>query len=207
MIAEDDPRDRDVRELLARHLELMRSQSPPEDVHALDIDGLLDPAVTFYSFRNSDGLLAVGAVKELDSAHGELKSMHTAAEARGRGIGRAMLTHLISVARLRGYTRLSLETGSLAAFAPARGLYEAAGFRPCGPFGNYTSSPNSTFMTLEVGLLELILGRDPPELVVVGVIPVMLHRIRRPRAVDEHPEQLAEDSAGLRVARLGHGLN
>jgi putative acetyltransferase len=140
-----------VRDLLARHLELMHSQTPPEDVHALDTDGLLDPAVTFYSYRDSGELLAVGAIKELDPAHGELKSMHTAAEARGRGIGRAMLTHLMNVARSRGYTRLSLETGSLPGYAPARALYETAGFRPCGPFGVYTSSPNSTFMTLELG--------------------------------------------------------
>jgi putative acetyltransferase len=151
VIKRDDPRASDVRDLLARHLELMRSQSPPEDVHALDVDGLLDPAVTFYSYRDSGGLLAVGAIKELDTAHGELKSMHTAADARGRGIGRAMLTHLTSVARSRGYTRLSLETGSLPGYAPARALYETAGFRPCGPFGSYTSSPNSTFMTLELG--------------------------------------------------------
>lgn len=151
MIGRDDPGAGDVRDLLARHLELMHSQTPPEDVHALDTDGLLDPAVTFYSYRDSGELLAVGAIKELDPAHGELKSMHTAAEARGRGIGRAMLTHLMNVARSRGYTRLSLETGSLPGYAPARALYETAGFRPCGPFGVYTSSPNSTFMTLELG--------------------------------------------------------
>jgi putative acetyltransferase len=150
VITEDDPQAPDVRELLDQHLDLMRSQSPPEDVHALDADGLVDSAVTFYSYRDASGLLAVGALKELDPAHGELKSMHTAAAARGRGIGRAMLTHLMGIARDRGYTRLSLETGSMAGFAPARGLYESAGFRACGPFADYLASPNSTFMTLEI---------------------------------------------------------
>ncbi|MGD0561231.1 MAG: GNAT family N-acetyltransferase [Streptosporangiaceae bacterium] len=150
MIAEDDPRAPEVRELLGRHLELMNTLSPPEDVHALDVDGLLDPAVTFYSYRDGGRVLAVGALKELDTGHGELKSMHTAAEARGQGLGRAMLTHLLAVARRRGYTRLSLETGSMAGYAPARGLYETAGFRHCAPFASYRPSPNSTFMTLEL---------------------------------------------------------
>lgn len=98
VIAIDDPRADDVRGLLARHLELMNLHSPPEDVHALDVDGLLDPAVTFYSLRQGGGLLAVGALKQLDDRHGELKSMHTAAQMRGRGIGRIMLTHLVDVA-------------------------------------------------------------------------------------------------------------
>lgn len=149
-IIEDDPGAVDVRELLERHLDLMHSQSPPEDVHALDMDGLLDPAVTFYTFRLNGQVLGVGALKELDPRHGELKSMHTAAAARGRGIGRAMLGHLIGVARNRGYTRLSLETGSMAEFAPARSLYERAGFRYRLPFGDYRPSPNSVFMTLDL---------------------------------------------------------
>jgi putative acetyltransferase len=151
VITEDDPRAADVSELLSRHLRQMRSQSPPEDVHALDIDGLLDPAVTFYSYRDGGVLYAVGALKELDATHGEVKSMHTSAAARGRGIGRAMLTHVLGVARLRGYTRVSLETGSMAEFAPARGLYESAGFRYCEPFASYGPSLNSSFMTLELG--------------------------------------------------------
>lgn len=144
-----------MRELLGRHLKLMNSQSPPEDVHALDVDGLLDPAVTFYSYRDGGQVLAVGALKELDSGHGEIKSMHTAAEARGQGFGRAMLTHLLGIARQRGYTRLSLETGSVAAYAPARALYETAGFRHCGPFASYAPSPNSAFMTLELNSPDL----------------------------------------------------
>jgi putative acetyltransferase len=146
----DDPRSADVVELLGRHLDLMASLSPPEDVHALDLDGLLDPAVTFFSLRDNGQLLGVGALKELDPSHGELKSMHTAEAARGRGVGRAMLTHLMDVARSRGYTRLSLETGSMAGFEPARSLYASAGFRYCEPFAGYEPSPNSVFMTTKL---------------------------------------------------------
>ncbi len=147
----DDPRAADVRALLAVHLEFARAPTPPEDAHALDVDGLLDPAVTFFSYRAEDGgLLAVGALKRLDLDHAEIKSMHTAQAARGRGLGRMMLDHLIAVARERGYRRLSLETGSMAAFAPARTLYASAGFEVCQPFADYRMSPNSTYMTLEL---------------------------------------------------------
>jgi len=152
-ITVDDPRAPDVRTLLERHLELMRATTPPQDVHALDIDGLLDPAVTFYSLRLGGELLGVGALKQLDPHHAELKSMHTAEAARGRGIGRAMLDHLLAVARRRGCRRVSLETGSMDAFAPARSLYATAGFRLCGPFGDYRPSHNSTFMTLALDRL------------------------------------------------------
>jgi len=147
-IAVDDPRADDVRALLEQHLALMRATSPPEDVHALDLDGLLDPAVTFFSFRRDGVLLGVGALKQLDARHAELKSMHTARAARGAGVGRAMVEHLLGVAMARGCDRVSLETGTQDAFAPARSLYAGAGFRPCGPFGSYDPSPSSTFMTL-----------------------------------------------------------
>jgi putative acetyltransferase len=149
-ISVDDPRARDVRALLERHLAFTNATSPPEDMHALDVDGLLDPAVTFFSFRRDGELLGVGALKQLDAGHAELKSMHTTAAARGRGIGRAMLAHLVGVARDRGCSRVSLETGSMPAFAPARSLYASAGFIPCEPFASYTPSPNSTFMTLSL---------------------------------------------------------
>jgi putative acetyltransferase len=155
-ISIDDPRTDDVRRLLERHLALMNSQSPPEDVHALDIAGLLDPAVTVYSFRRDGQLLGIGALKILDKDHAELKSMHTVEEARGRGVGRAIVDHLIGVARDRGVQRVSLETGSMAAFAPARALYARVGFIPCGPFADYILSPNSTFMTLSLN------GHDSP---------------------------------------------
>jgi putative acetyltransferase len=144
----EDPRTDDVRQLLERHLAFARATTPPEDVHALDLGGLLDPAVTFFSLREDGELLAIGALKHLDDEHVEVKSMHTAESARGRGLGRAMLEHLLAVARERGYRRVSLETGAMAAFAPARALYASAGFEPAGPFGDYRPSPSSAFMTL-----------------------------------------------------------
>ncbi len=147
VISIDDPRADDVRRLLQRHLAFANRHSPPEDVHALDLPGLLDPALTFYSFRHDGTLLGIGALKLLSADHGELKSMHTAEAARGQGIARAMVAHLLGVAQERGLTRVSLETGSMAAFAPARSLYASVGFVSCGAFGDYAPSPNSTFMT------------------------------------------------------------
>jgi putative acetyltransferase len=150
-IAIDDPRAADVRALPQHHLTFAHTHTPPQDVHALDAGGLLDPAVTFYSCRRQDGrLLAVGALKQLDSQHAEVKSLHTAQEARGHGFARTMLDHLIDVARDRGCLRVSLETGTMAAFAPARSLYASAGFVPCGPFAEYSSSPHNMFMTLSL---------------------------------------------------------
>jgi putative acetyltransferase len=147
-IGVDDPNAEDVRELLRRHMEFARDNTPPEDVHALEVSQLVDPGVTFYSYRRDGELLAVGALKQLDGRHAELKSMHTAAEARRSGVGRAMVEHLIGVARDHGFSRLSLETGSQQAFAPARSLYAQAGFTPCGPFGDYPPDRGNTFMTL-----------------------------------------------------------
>jgi putative acetyltransferase len=148
VITADSPLAADVRGLLCRHLAFTTATSPPEDMHALDADRLLDPAVEFFSFRRDGVLLGVGALKRLDGEHAEVKSMHTAEAARGGGIGRSMLEHLLAVARERGCRRVSLETGSMAEFAPARALYASAGFAPCEPFADYRPSPNSTFMTL-----------------------------------------------------------
>jgi putative acetyltransferase len=148
LIAIDDPLATDVRELVSRHLDFARSLSPPENVFALDAGGLLDPAVTLYSCRRSGELLAIGALKHLGDHHGELKSMHTTRAARRLGLGRAMLGHLIGVARERGYQLLSLETGSMDGFAPARALYASAGFTVCTAFASYQPSPYSTFMSL-----------------------------------------------------------
>jgi putative acetyltransferase len=147
-ISVDDPRAPDVRRLLEVHLAFARSQTPPEDAHAMDVDALRDPSVTFFTLRRDGALLSVGALKRLDAHHAEVKSIHTVEAARGQGIGRRMLEHLIAVARAEGYRRISLETGSMAAFAPARSLYAAAGFEPCEPFGEYRASPNSSYMTL-----------------------------------------------------------
>ncbi|HLW94869.1 MAG TPA: GNAT family N-acetyltransferase [Solirubrobacteraceae bacterium] len=145
----DDPLRADVSALLRRHLEYAHANTAPEDVFALDVERLADPAIAFFSFRDGEGrLLAVGALKHLDGGHAEIKSMHTAQEARRRGIGRAMVAHLLDCARERGYTRVSLETGSQPAFAPARALYEASGFEPCVAFADYRSSDASVFMTI-----------------------------------------------------------
>jgi putative acetyltransferase len=150
VIETDDPRADDVRELLGRHLVYARATTLPHEVYALDVDALADPSVTFFSFRVDGKLLAVAALKQLDPGHAEIKSMHTAEAARGQGIGRRLVDHLLAVARERGYDRVSLETGAGPAFAAARELYARAGFTPCPPFGEYTPSPNSTCMTLEL---------------------------------------------------------
>jgi putative acetyltransferase len=149
VIDEDDPRRADVRALLERHLEFALGQTPPEHAFALDSDGLLDPAITFFSYRTGGSLLGIGAIKRLGPDHAEIKSMHTAEAARGRGIGRSMLARLLEVARARGFRRVSLETGTTAAFGPARMLYQSAGFVPCGPFAGYRPSEDNLFMTLE----------------------------------------------------------
>jgi putative acetyltransferase len=148
VIAIDDPAAEDVRALLGRHLAFARATTLPEEVYALDVDALIDPAVTFFSYRVDGELLGVAALKRIDDEHAEIKSMHTAEAARGRGIGRALVDHLIGVAREQGYRRISLETGAGPAFAPARRLYASAGFGPSGPFGDYRPSPNSAYMTL-----------------------------------------------------------
>jgi len=148
LIAADDARRDDVRALVARHLEYANEMTPPAHVHALGDDGLADPAVTMFSARLDGVLVAIGALRELDAIHGEVKSMHTAAEARRRGLGSALLDHLVSVARQRGYRQVSLETGTGEAFAPARSLYATRGFVQCEPFGAYTVNAYSVCMTL-----------------------------------------------------------
>ena len=125
----------------------MRRLSPPESVHALDLDALRHPGITFWTIWSDGVLLGCGALKELDPVHGEIKSMRTAPGHRRRGAGRAMLDHIIAEARKRAYRRLSLETGSMAAFVPAHRLYASSGFEFCGPFADYREDPNSVFMT------------------------------------------------------------
>jgi putative acetyltransferase len=152
LIAVDDPRKADVRALLERHLTFCLSETPPEHSFALDVDALVQPAIAFFSYRDADGtVLGVGAIKEFGPRQAELKSMHTAAEARGRGVGRAMLEHLLAVARSRGYRRLWLETGTTPGFAAARALYERAGFSPAEPFADYVRTEDNTFYTLTLG--------------------------------------------------------
>jgi putative acetyltransferase len=146
----DDLRGPEVIALLQAHLEHCRRWSPPQSVHALDLEALRAAEISFWSVWEEARLLGCGALKELDPRHGEIKSMHTAAEHRGRGVAPALLTHMVAVARDRSYRRLSLETGSMPAFAPARALYARFGFSYTGPFADYRLDPNSMFMTLEL---------------------------------------------------------
>ena len=139
-----------IHALLNEHLRSMYALSPPESVHALDLDGLRGPDVTFWSAWDDEVLLGCAALKELDPSHGEVKSMRTPSALRRRGAGRRLLEHIVAVARSRGYERLSLETGATPAFAPAHRLYATCGFTPCGPFGDYVADPHSLFMTLDL---------------------------------------------------------
>jgi putative acetyltransferase len=143
----DDLTGPEIRGLLEEHLRNMHQLSPPESVHALDLSGLRQPDITFWTAWQDDELVGCGALKELDPSHGEVKSMRTASAHRRKGVGRAMLEHIIAAARSRHYARLSLETGSMEAFAPARRLYESFGFKYCAPFADYQDDPNSVFMT------------------------------------------------------------
>lgn len=149
-IVEDDLSGAAIRALLEDHLRDMHALSPPESVHAMAVDRLRAPDVTFWSAWDGDALLGCGALRELDATHGEVKSMRTAPARRGGGVARAVLARVMAEARARGYTRLSLETGSHAAFEPARRLYASVGFEPCPPFGDYTDDPHSVFMTLRL---------------------------------------------------------
>ncbi|WP_144184280.1 GNAT family N-acetyltransferase [Elioraea rosea] len=140
----------DVVALLHTHFTRAHAVTPKGSAHALDLSGLKAPAITFWSAWDGTALLGVGALKAISPDHGEVKSMHTAEAARRRGVGAAMLRHIIGAARARGMARLSLETGSFDYFAPARALYAAHGFIECEPFEGYRPDPNSTFMTLSL---------------------------------------------------------
>lgn len=146
----DDLARPEVHSLLTDHLADMHATSPIESVHALDLDALRAPGVTFWTAWDDTTLVGCAALQELAPDHGEIKSMRTADVARGRGIGARLLTFVLDEARLRGYRRLSLETGSQDFFAPARRLYARHGFVDCPPFGSYTLDPNSIFMTREL---------------------------------------------------------
>jgi putative acetyltransferase len=143
----DDLQGPEIRVLLEEHLSEMRLHSPPESVHALDLERLRQPDITFWTVWANGALLGCGALRELTPKHGEIKSMRTAVAHRRKGVAQAMLGHVLAEAEQRGYTRLSLETGSMDAFAPARKLYERFGFAYCPPFGSYFEDPNSVCMT------------------------------------------------------------
>ena len=146
----DDLSGEATRSLIARHLAGMRSNSPPESVHALDIDALRGPDMTFWSVWVGDEIAGCGALKRLDARRGEIKSMRVTDKFLGRGVGRALLNHLIGEARAMGMVSLWLETGSAEAFMPALRLYESAEFRRCGPFDGYVDDPFSVFMMREI---------------------------------------------------------
>ncbi len=144
----EDPRDPQVVSLLREHLADMALLSPPESVHALNVDALCSPKITFWSVRNGHDLCGCGALLALDESHGEIKSMRTARPYLRTGVASRLLEHILAEARLRAYLRLSLETGSMQAFAPAHALYRRFGFEFCEAFGSYRPDPYSVFMTL-----------------------------------------------------------
>lgn len=143
----DDLKGPEIAALLTEHLEDMRATSPPESVHALDLDGLRQPNIRFWTLWDGRNLAGCGALKWLDAEHAEIKSMRTAATYKQQGIASRVLQHLINDAKAAGVQRLSLETGSMAFFQPARNLYAKFGFELCGPFADYVLDPNSLFMT------------------------------------------------------------
>lgn len=146
-IIEDDLTGPDITALLRLHLDEMHQWSPPESVHAMPIERLRQPDVAFFAAWHGARLAACGAIKQLSVDHGELKSMRAHPDYRGQGAGKAMLLHLLEIARQRGYTRVSLETGRPDPFLPARRLYESHGFTECPPFADYTEDPFSLCMT------------------------------------------------------------
>ena len=148
-IVRDDLSHPDVVALVELHLRAAFENSPPGAVFALDLSGLRAADVSLWTLWEGEALLGMGALKQLDAAHGELKSMRTAPGQLRRGVARALLEHLIAEGRARGYRRLSLETGSNAPFAPARALYAGAGFVECDPFADYADTAFSRYYRLD----------------------------------------------------------
>lgn len=146
----DDLKGAEILQLLQEHLQSMYLHSPPESVHALGIEALRKPEITFWTVWQDSELMGCGALKQLDATHGEIKSMRTGSAHLRKGVAAAMLIHIVEEARRRSYHRLSLETGSMDAFAPARSLYTRFGFKFCPPFADYAEDPFSVFMTLEL---------------------------------------------------------
>jgi putative acetyltransferase len=146
----DDLQGPEIVQLIREHLQSMADQSPPESVHALGLEALRQPDITFWTAWSNSELMGCGALKELDARHGEIKSMRTAAPHRRKGVAARLLRHLVAEAKQRSYRRLSLETGSQESFAAARNLYASFGFQYCAPFADYVEDPNSVFMTKEL---------------------------------------------------------
>ena len=146
----DDLSGKEIFSLLQEHLEDMKATSPPESKHALDLDGLKDSSVKFWTIWDGKELAGCGAFKILDTEHAEIKSMRTSNQYQNKGVASKLLIHIIEQAKLFGLKKLSLETGSMDYFIPAHGLYKKHGFSFCGPFSNYIADPNSIFMSLEL---------------------------------------------------------
>ena len=146
-ITEEHPLTPDLELLFQRHTADMHADTPPESIHMMDKGALAAPGIRFFVLRDAGEPLAMGAFKRIDATHAEIKSMHVLAEARGRGLSKAMLDHLVAAAQADGFTRLSLETGVQPTFVAARALYARAGFQDCPPFEGYWDDPNSVFMT------------------------------------------------------------
>jgi putative acetyltransferase len=146
-IKRDDLSGPEIAAFLEEHIQEMRAVSPPESKHALDLEGLRRPEITFWTLWHEARIAGCCALKQLDPQHAEVKSMRTARTLRRQGVGARLVDHVIREARARGYRRLSLETGAMEFFAPARSLYRKFGFEPCGPFAGYKEDPNSAFFT------------------------------------------------------------
>jgi putative acetyltransferase len=143
----DDLFGAEIADFLEEHIKDMKAVSPPESKHALDLEGLRKPEITFWTVWDGNSLIGCGAIKELDVEHAEVKSMRTSIAHRGKGVASMLLQHILKEAKLRGYQRISLETGSMPFFEPARNLYRKYGFNICAPFSTYKEDSNSVFMT------------------------------------------------------------
>lgn len=150
LIKIDDLSSPEVAKLLTDHMRDMHLASPPESVHALDLEKLRQPEITFWTIWEGDKLAGCGALKKLNAQHAEIKSMRTSEEFRCRGIATQLLQHILDEAKQRGYLKLSLETGPMQYFAPARSLYERFGFKLCAPFADYKDDPYSVFMSKDI---------------------------------------------------------
>ena len=150
LIKVDDLRGAEIHKLLQRHLDDMALHSPPSSIHALDLDELRQPEITFWTAWQDNSLMGCGAIKELNPTHGEVKSMRTSPQHLRKGVAGKLLEHILAAAQQRGYQRVSLETGSMDAFKPAHELYTRFGFVECEPFADYKTDPYSIFMTLRL---------------------------------------------------------
>ncbi|HTD28965.1 MAG TPA: GNAT family N-acetyltransferase [Xanthomonadaceae bacterium] len=146
----DDLTSPEIIRLLREHLQSAALHSPPESIHALDVEALRKPDVTFWSAWQDSELMGCCAIRELDGRHGEIKSMRTVSAHLRKGVAATLMQHMLEEAKRRRYESLSLETGSMEAFAPARNLYTSFGIQPCGPFADYVEDPYSVFMTREL---------------------------------------------------------